>query len=265
MLTAKVDLYTSIPLAPHSGVPLFNVGNGLLDGVPVSWSMAGALQDHGSLDPATTPTPTDHGGTSRVEYVPRQEDGDQSGPIEADAGVVKATVPLYELVTRMFDLTLFPISPLMGERTTQAPLAVEWHAPPGWSHHSAGGGATVDGTKCGGLGGEWILDGTYTRDAGLGVQRGIERWVVTIDEATLRGTYTYTDDATMETAVTVYVTGKAEGDAWLELIDDQVHMSLQDTKHTFTSTTDKGGSGHDTPVALQKNIVIWEPGARCGP
>jgi hypothetical protein len=142
-------------------------------------------------------------------------------------------------------------------------LSLTFTVADGWSHHSSGGGATVDGEKCGGLGGQWVLEGTYRRSAAGGVQDGKERWVVTIDEDTLRGTYTYVDDAVLQTVVTVYVTGRASGDASLALIDDTVHMTLQDRAHTFSSTTNKGGRGNDAPVALQKQIIVWEPGAQC--
>jgi hypothetical protein len=267
-LKATVGQTSFFPPAPFSGVPLFRPAPGLRDGIPISWSLGGALPDHGALDPATSPIATDFTGSSSVSYVPKKEAArDQSGPVKADAGVVLATVPIFDLVTRSYDLTFFPVSPLMGDRSMPAPVAVEWHEEPGWSYHQQGGGSKVDGEKCDGLGGTWVLDGTYEVVAGPSRQEGVQQWLVSIDERTLRGTFTLVDTATQDTGtgVIVYVTHRASGDASLQELDGQIHMTLDDRKHTSSATTTKGGQGNERNVPLQRNIFVWEPGAQCGP
>jgi hypothetical protein len=89
---------------------------------------------------------------------------------------------------------------------------------------------------------------------------------VNIAPGSTTGTYTYTDDAILNTnvGVKVYVTGKASGDAEVTLMPDgSVSMHLKDTAHTFSTTTNKGGHGNDTPTTLQTNVIIWNPGADC--
>jgi hypothetical protein len=146
-------------------------------------------------------------------------------------------------------------------------LSLTFTVSDGWSYHQQGGGSKVDGEKCDGLGGTWVLDGTYEVVAGPSRQEGVQQWLVSIDETTLRGTFTLVDTATQDTGtgVIVYVTHRASGDASLQELDGQIHMTLDDRKHTSSATTTKGGQGNERNVPLQRNIFVWEPGAQCGP
>ena len=117
------------------------------------------------------------------------------------------------------------------------------------------------GKKCGGVGGEWIVDGTYT----IGTQKGIQRWVITIDPQTLRGTFTYSDKAKRSTPLgTVEATGTARGTA--ALIEEDgggVQFQLVETFHSVRAKL-RGGTGKDQNAPLQVSTMDhWEPGADC--
>jgi hypothetical protein len=251
-------------VSPWSGQVLITPVNGSPAGLPVTWSSPSraVLDKHGTLPP-TFGLPIASGPQSSlvdVAYQVRAEPGDQSGPTTTAPAIVFASADLRQLVTHYLHVDPMGLMLLAGERRSQAMLTIEWHVSD-WSHHSAGGGAKVDGEKCGGLGGQWILDGTYTQAPTGAVQNGTTRWTVTIDATTRRGTYTYTDTATMQTGVdTVHLDGKASGDAEVEILDGQAHMTLTDRTHSFQAWTDRGGKGNDTPAPLRREIIIWEPG-----
>src|SRR5438128_2826438 len=150
-------------------------------------------------------------------------------------------------------------------------LVIDWSH--GWFVDQTGNGAHSDGIKCydpsvspsNSLDGQWVMEGYYDRDGPQGHQHGDELWEVTID-AGGTGHYTYTDTATLVTAggITVYLDGKASGDAEVTLMaDGSVSMRLKDIQHSFNTHTNKGGHGNDTPAPLRLNIVIWNPGADC--
>ena len=151
-------------------------------------------------------------------------------------------------------------------------LVIDWSH--GWFIDAASGGGRVEGIKCydagatahDSLGGQWVMHGTYKQTTPQGEQNGVEIWDVHIDPGSMTGHYTYTDTAVLETTfgITVYVDGKAEGDADVALMSDgTVSMHLKDTKHSFNSHTNLGGHGNDTPAPLRVNVVIWNPGADC--
>jgi hypothetical protein len=123
---------------------------------------------------------------------------------------------------------------------------------------------TARGEKCdGGLDGEWIIDGEYT--AG-GFYTGTQRWTITLTEATMTGTFTYSDlqvgavpgapRTEGQAAGTVTATEDEEGD---------VHMHLTETSHSFhtVTTAPAGGGGHDQNAPLQDYDFIWELGDDC--
>jgi hypothetical protein len=139
-----------------------------------------------------------------------------------------------------------------------------------------GGGYRIDGTyrnafatgtalgeKCDGIDGEWIIDGEYT--AG-GFYTGTQRWTITLTEATMTGTFSYTDlqvgavpgvpRTRGQAAGTVTATEDEEGD---------VHMHLTETSHSFQTetTAPAGGWGNDANAPRQQYDFIWEAGADC--
>lgn len=175
-------------------------------------------------------------------------------------GIPGAIAPIIDILkTIRYDL---------GE---QGFLVIDWSH--GWFIDTTGNGQHSEGIKCydpafspsQSLDGDWVMQGNYTQRSPTGEQKGDELWEVTIGQGGT-GHYTYTDTARLVTTlgITVYVTGKAEGDADVTLMSDgTVHMHLVDTKHTYTTTTNLGGHGNDTPGPLRANILVWNPGADC--
>lgn len=133
----------------------------------------------------------------------------------------------------------------------------------GTRNNNEGATGTVHGEKCDGIDGEWILDGTYTA---AGFYNGTQQWVITVTEATMTGTFTYTDlqvgmfpgvpRTEGQAAGTVTVTEDEEGD---------VHMHLVETSHSFRTetTAPAGGWGNDQNAPLEEYDYVWEQGDPC--
>jgi hypothetical protein len=253
-------------LSPRTGVPLTIPGGWHPDGLLVHWEAhaESKFNEHGSFDQVVAvPELTSVFGWADLGYQTEKEKADGSGADSIDNAQVVASTSARDLMLMNYAAPYEGINLTHGERRAFSTVILEWHEA-AWTHTSSGGGSTLHGTKCDGIDGDWILEGEYEQTTVGGVQKGTNTWVVTISEATMSGTYTYLDEATLDTGpVTVFLTGKAEGEATLTEDDGRIAMRLRDTKHTFSTRTDKGGSGSDTPAPLQLQIVFWEPGGNC--
>jgi hypothetical protein len=253
------------PIGFLTGQPLLLPALPLLDGLPVTWqsSNEAVLTAHGSLSVMLgVPTFTDFAGSVSLEYTPRREPGDQSGPIEAAAAILTASVSVRDLVTRHFQVPPSALGMLFGTRVMPMALAIEWHAS-GWFVDEASGGGRIRGQKCGDPPGDWVVTGTYDK----GGMRGTQRWVFTIGPNGKTGTFTYHQDAKGRpggSPVTIYTKGDAGGDVTLSFPDDgSAHMHLVEKTHTVTARTDVGGTGASQNVPVQESNLDWRPGGTC--
>jgi hypothetical protein len=131
----------------------------------------------------------------------------------------------------------------------------------GYHIDRAGSGSRVWGDKCGGIDGQWLLHGTYSR-AGF---NGTQEWIITLNESSMRGDYIYNDDQVgVQLGITIKTTGVAVGTVAASIdANGALRMLLKETTHTYTVTT-KGGKGQDQNAPLQSFDVVWEPaGAAC--
>jgi hypothetical protein len=141
---------------------------------------------------------------------------------------------------------------------------------------TVGGGYHIDGTytnafatgtalgeKCDGIEGQWIIDGEYT--AG-GFYTGTQRWTITLTEATMTGTFTYTDLQVGAVPGVPRTRGQAAGTvSAAEDEEGDVHMHLTETSHSFQTetTAPQGGWGNDENAPLEEYDFIWELGDDC--
>ncbi len=124
-------------------------------------------------------------------------------------------------------------------------------------------GGRITGTKCDPLGGQWVAQGTYS----FGPADGQQEWIMTINEANLTGDYIYTDHQVANFGpVTTTTDGTAVGRATLKIDEELVAtFHLVERVHTFTSTTNKGGKGHDQNAPLTSLDMTWKPIGKCPP
>ena len=255
------------PLSPTRGLPLALPAPWSPAGVAATWSSGdeGVLADHGTITtPLFAPQHSDMTGAAHFSYQLKQEEGDQTGPLDGDSAMVTVSVRLADLLTANYLLPPQALGMVPGDRLLSAVVLIEWHAPPGWYvdemfTNAVGVTGHEYGQKCLGLGGEWILGGEYESPIG---QRGIQTWTVTIDGQTLQGTFTYNDDAIHEIAgVTIYTYGHSSGSAEITVGDDgSVDMVMREVEHAFYSTTSAGGEGQDQDAPLQTYHQTWLPG-----
>lgn len=131
-----------------------------------------------------------------------------------------------------------------GERTF---LVIDWQV--GWKIDQATRYGHMDGLKCDGIGGVWSVAGTYNA---FGFE-GHQTWNITIDPATLRGTYNYTDlQAGNGVTLIMNVTGTV--DMSIDSLN-RVHMHLVETTRTVT-VKPRGGIAPNVP--LQSSDLVWE-------
>jgi hypothetical protein len=131
-----------------------------------------------------------------------------------------------------------------GERTF---LVIDWQV--GWKIDQPTGFGHMDGLKCDGIGGVWSVTGTYNT---FGFE-GHQTWNVTIDAATKRGTYNYTDNqAGNGVSIIFNVTGTATLD-----IDSlgRAHMHLVESTRKVI-VRPRGGIAPGVP--LQSYDLVWE-------
>ena len=150
--------------------------------------------------------------------------------------------------------------PPSAPAATPAPSA----APCGWSIDQRFGGGRIRGRHCGAVPGRWIVDGTY--DVGGFV--GTQKWKITIGADERTGTFTYnvtSKGAPFGSPVTVYLLGFANGTVTLAIdpADGTARMVLTETKHTYLTTTDKGGSGNDQEAERQTYPLDWPADPAC--
>lgn len=265
-LQARHQPFYAPPPSPTGGFPLLLPSTGNLSGVPVTWTSANRsiLDDHGTLPPTFgTPVTTDASGASHLSYQAKKEEGDQSGPVESGTATITASVPLLRLMLAHYTMPQAVWALLSGDRQSLPVIvSIEWHEVPSWYIDQLSGGGRITGQKCGGLGGSWIADGTYSYAGADGTQN----WIIEIDEQSRTGTYTYTDDQVMEAVggITVKTEGKARGVATITVDSSNVvHMHLRETEHTFRATTSVGGKGQDQNAPLASFDLEWKPGGTC--
>jgi hypothetical protein len=125
--------------------------------------------------------------------------------------------------------------------------------------HSMGG--KITGKKCDPLGGQWVAEGTYT----FGPADGSQEWIISVDDTTKKGHFTYTDHQVAEFIKGIVVTtdGQAFGDASFTIDDDlYVHFHLVEQWHIYTATA-AGQKGHDQNAAPTSADLIWDPIGKC--
>jgi hypothetical protein len=274
--TARHQPYSSQVHSPYTGVPLLTIRPWTGGGLNVWWSgtSESVLNDHGTVagPPLAAPRQTAPGGTASLTYQVKQEQGNQQGPERTEVARIAASVSVRDLLAQVYDLTPPMLPFLVGERLAYAHLEISWHDPPGWMIDRAGAGSHVWGQKCGDLGGEWILEGTYDQSG----MHGVQRWTITIDASggtePFPGTYSYTDDASgrptsptgQVAPVTVYVEGRASGTVTLRFDDEgRALMHLKESHHTYNSWTTLGAKGADRNADLVESDLTWEVGGVC--
>ena len=134
----------------------------------------------------------------------------------------------------------------------------------GWFVDFAGDGTTIKGQHCGSDGGDWVVRGTYSRPIQGITFNGKQRWVFTIDEITLKGTYTYTDNqVTVVPNAVVKVTGRAAGRVTLTIDDEGLaHMALKETSHSYDAVVPRG-FGYDTAPLERPQKLDWQIDDTC--
>jgi hypothetical protein len=135
----------------------------------------------------------------------------------------------------------------------------------GWSIDEPSGGGRITGQKCGGVGGDWIVDGTYRRAVGPMVADGKQRWVITINEATMAGTYRYTDaQRSTVGGVVIKVDTTIKGTVALTIDDTgRARMVLTETSRKITASTNLGGSGGGAGQPDLVGRLVWQVGGDC--
>ena len=132
----------------------------------------------------------------------------------------------------------------------------------GWKIDQASGGGSIIGQHCGSETGQWVAHGTYDQ----GAQQGKQKWVMRLDGSTMKGTYTYTDNAVQNIVVEVLLKGSAKGNVTFTIDDDgRVLMHLQETKHTYQTTVPAypAAWGRDQNAPLVDYDMAWEIDETC--
>jgi hypothetical protein len=127
-----------------------------------------------------------------------------------------------------------------------------------------GNGSHVTGKKCDStLDGQWTAKGTYS----VGPADGKQEWITTMNGVTRKGNFVYSDRQVADFGGVITTTeGTAAGRATLRIDDELVaHFTLVEQAHTFTSTTNYGGKGHDQKAPLQSYDLVWQPIGKCPP
>jgi hypothetical protein len=251
-------------MSPLTGLPILLPNQSGLAGLGVTWSSPSesTLNAHGSLDrPLGTAVTTDSSGVAATIYTPMAETGDQTGSIESEPALVFAEVQLVDLVAANYLLHPALRGFVVGSRMAHSVLTIEWHEEGSHVIDGARNGSQVHGQKCDGIDGQWVVDGTYSRSGFDGTQQ----WVITLSEASMTGTFTYTDHQVgVQVGVTITTEGSAEGTVTASIDEeDNVLMHLTETRHTFRSSTSVGGQGADQNAPLADYDFAWEPAPPC--
>jgi hypothetical protein len=262
-----LPLYVPI-VSPRTGLPI--VLPAPQSPLHVTWRSPneGVLTSHGTMDrPMGVPAVTDATGAVTLGYTPKEESGDQSGPLEAEVAMVMAEVPLWDLLASRYLLSPALRGFVHGTRSVFSTLTIEWHSEGDYhidgTYQNPFATGTAHGEKCDGFDGDWIIDGTYTA---AGMFRGTQRWVITVTEAAMAGTFTYTDHQLGVVPGAPETEGQAAGTVTVaedELGD--VHMHLTETSHSFRTktTAPTGGYGNAVDAPLEEYDFIWDLGDPC--
>jgi len=158
-------------------------------------------------------------------------------------------------------------SPTGAPAATRASAAPTVAVPRGWVLSQASGGGRVTGRHCGGILGDWVIDGTYD----LQGQKGVQKWTITVDLSSIvnpstqaLGDYTYTDNAVLSGLIPVTLEGSAKGDVEVTVeASGRALMHLTETAHSFHTVAPGGGRGQDQNAPLQASVVTWEVDPTC--
>lgn len=121
----------------------------------------------------------------------------------------------------------------------------------GWIYYFTDPLETLDGMKCDGIAGEWVITG----QGNTGGMLSTSRMVITIDERTMRGTYTYKGVSRPPGGGSV--TYERAGQATLSFDPSGVaKMALVETKSTMTIKVPGGTQRQNLP--LEPDEIVWE-------
>ncbi|MEO6349301.1 MAG: hypothetical protein ABIP53_01495 [Candidatus Limnocylindrales bacterium] len=117
----------------------------------------------------------------------------------------------------------------------------------GWTTTATDPLGSTTGTKCDGLGGDWVIEGQQL----VGPLTVKIKVVVSIDETTLQGTFDFHKD---QTGVGTLTTHQSNGSARIVLNEDgSVTMTLDPAKITFVATTQFGS----VTTTVQGDKLTW--------
>ncbi len=120
----------------------------------------------------------------------------------------------------------------------------------GWAYGR--GSPIAHGLKCDVLGGDWVVDGHFEAGGVVTTQK----WVVTIDDTTFSGTYTYDSRQTGPDSVgTWHGTG---GASIVVQPDGSVAMSFHGGTQVIT-LTGPGGTTTETAPGFEGQMFLWMP------
>jgi hypothetical protein len=134
----------------------------------------------------------------------------------------------------------------IGEKT------VTFTVQSGWTTTATDPLGSTTGTKCGGVGGDWVIEGT--QDLG-GVLTVTTRVVVSIDETTLQGTFDFHKDQVGGGTLTIHQSNGAARVVQNE--DGSVTMTLDAAPVTLTTTTQFGSQSVE--VQADELTYPWTP------
>jgi hypothetical protein len=255
--------YAPPPTAFSYGLTLPPGGPGL-SGLPVMFdvSPSDGLSKHGTVaSPGLgIPIRTDNAGQATLSYQVRKEDADGQGEERSDVVVVQARVSLAELVAAHYVMDPILRSALIGDRVVVATMQIDWHELGDWIIDQPSGGGRIQGLKCHGPGGDWVVHGTYSQATIGPTVKGNQEWVITIDKDTLKGTYRYHDDQSFKVkGIKVTTIADILGNARLTIdpTSGEAIFDLRETVHVITSKTSVGGKGSESNAPLQQSSMKW--------
>jgi hypothetical protein len=124
----------------------------------------------------------------------------------------------------------------------------------GWIYKDATSLGTIEGKQCEGPGGDWTIQGEQTVASGPFSVTTTKLWNVTIDEKTLKGTYTY---EALESGGPTTTHSNSHGAAFVVLSDDgSAQMTLLDAK--ISATTQLGAIRTTTTLGTQGWDYDWK-------
>jgi len=239
---------------------LENLGNcklprrGPAEGKPLKWSVSDGLSDHGNFSITASQTNDDGKATANWQTVRETTPEDQRTFNNQRDAVGAVIVRAGSLVPGWSGLEY--IVGLLKDtgNTGDSPLTVIYYISQGWIYDYRVGGLVVgDGKKCDGLGGKWVINNKVR----MGEEYASGVLVVTIDEKTLRGTYTHNLNVTAEgDIITMHEMGGAA--SLIVEADGSVTMTLTGGQNVITITY-SDGTFTSSIQPLPDSQFLWEP------